>query len=156
MTKQPTEYGLRFRIWYSYWLEIMTETINRRIDIITNAVTLILSATIFTASEFSWLFGGIIAILSGCRIAWQFGKKAEAARQQGKRYLSLINEIHNLSVDETLARINVLEEFDSHALSSLFNPARNRAMISLGKEKHHEKLSVVERLVSGLAGGVPR
>ncbi|HAU4403173.1 TPA: hypothetical protein ACQVJ5_003671 [Serratia marcescens] len=156
MAQQPTEYALRFRIWYSYWLEVMTETINRRIDLTANAVMLILGAGIFANSGLSQLFGAIVAIISGIRVAFQHGKKSEAARQQAKRYLSLINEMHNLSVDEMNARVNMLEEFDSNALSSLFNPARNRAMISLGKKKHHEKLSIVERLVSALAGGVPR
>ncbi|CAE1145034.1 MULTISPECIES: hypothetical protein [Serratia] len=156
MTKQPTEYDLRFRIWYGYWLEVMTETINRRIDISSNAVMLILGAGIFVNSDLSQLFGAIVAVISGIRVACQHGKKAEAARQQSKRYLSLINEMHNLSVDEMISRVNMLEEFDSNALSSLFNPARNRAMISLGKKKHHEKLSIKERMVSCLAGGVPR
>ncbi|WP_406706310.1 hypothetical protein [Sodalis sp.] len=156
MSKQPAEHTLRYRIWYSYWLEVMTETINRRVDTVTNAASLILSAAIFSASDLSWLFGGIIAILSGSRIAWQFGKKAEAARQQNKRYRTLINEMHSLSIDEMQARINTLEEFDSPALSCLLNPARNRATISLGLDKKHmEKLSITERAVSGFACGVP-
>ncbi|CAJ0995252.1 hypothetical protein SODG_002744 [Sodalis praecaptivus] len=156
MSNQPTEHTLRYRIWYSYWLKVMTETLNRRVDTMTNAASLVLGAVIFAASDLSWLFGGIIAILSGSRIAWQFGKKAEAARQQNKRYRTLINEMHSLSIDEMQASINTLEEFDSPALSCLFNPARNRATISLGLDKKHmEKLSITERAVSGLAGGVP-
>ncbi|ENO0609953.1 hypothetical protein ACKEUS_17295 [Yersinia enterocolitica] len=69
MNKQPTEHEIRFRIWCSYWLEVMTETVNRRIDTLINAITLILGASIFATSSFSWLFGAIIAVLSGCRIA---------------------------------------------------------------------------------------
>ncbi|CAK8738321.1 hypothetical protein SODG_002020 [Sodalis praecaptivus] len=32
MSNQPTEHTLRYRIWHSYWLEVMTETLNRRVD----------------------------------------------------------------------------------------------------------------------------
>ncbi|HEN3479442.1 TPA: hypothetical protein U5D84_001086 [Yersinia enterocolitica] len=154
MNKQPTEHEIRFRIWCSYWLEVMTETVNRRIDTLINAMTLILGASIFATSNFSWLFGAIIAVLSGCRIAWQFSRKAESARQQAKRYSGLIDALPNLSIDEAKARLSMLEEFDSTILSSLNNPARNRASISL-EMKHREQLSISERVISWIAGGTP-
>ncbi|HEJ1074325.1 TPA: hypothetical protein SLP25_005053 [Serratia marcescens] len=76
MAQQPTEYTLRFRIWYGYWLEVMTATINRRIDLTANAVMLILGAGIFANSALSQLFGAIVAIISGIRVAFQHGKKS--------------------------------------------------------------------------------
>lgn len=78
MGNLSTEDSLYHRIWYRYWLEVMTETINRRVDTMTNATNLVLGAVIFAASDLSWLFGGIIAIFSGSRIAWQFGKTFQA------------------------------------------------------------------------------
>ncbi|MEC5343385.1 hypothetical protein ABRZ24_12360 [Brenneria populi] len=155
MNKQPTEHEIHFRIWYSYWLEHMTETLNRRIDMFTNAIILTLGSAIFATSHFSWLFGGIIAVLSGFRIAWQYGQKAAAAKQQAKRYAALIDEIPNIAIDETRERLAMLEEFDSVAINSLRNPARNGASVSLSL-KHREPLSFAEKAVSLLAGGTPR
>ncbi|MBQ4791067.1 hypothetical protein WCT78_20115 [Pectobacterium versatile] len=155
MNKQPTEYEVHFRIWYSYWLERMTETLNRRIDVSINAITITLGSAIFATSHFSWLFGGIIAVLSGFRIAWQYGQKAESAKQQVKRYSALIDDLPTITIDETRARLAMLEEFDSAALNSLCNPARNGASISL-KHKHRETLSFAEKTISLLAGSTPR
>ncbi|PWC10908.1 hypothetical protein B4923_15465 [Brenneria roseae subsp. americana] len=155
MNKQPTEHEIHFRIWYSYWLERMTETLNRRIDMFTNAIILTLGAAIFATSHFSWLFGGIIAVLSGFRIAWQYGKKAEAAKQQAKRYASLIDNLPGITIDEIREKLKMLEEFDSVALNSLCNPARNGASISL-RLKYREPLSFIEKAVSLLAGSTPR
>lgn len=154
MNKQPTKYEYHFRIWYCYWLETMTETLNRRIETIMNAIMLILGAMVSGAHHFSWLFGIIIAVLSGCRVAWQFGKKAEAARQQAKRYGVLAHEMGTLEPAEIKARLGMIEEFDSAPLSSLFNPARNRACISLNN-RHREHLTLIEKLTSLLGGGVP-
>ncbi|MGJ3447404.1 hypothetical protein [Enterobacter sp. PTB] len=154
MNKQPTEYDYHFRIWYCYWLETMTETLNRRIETIMNAIMLFLGALVSGTHHFSWLFGIIIAILSACRVAWQFGKKAEAARQQAKRYGVLAHEMDELDLSEVKARLSMIEEFDSVTLNSLFNPARNRACISLNNN-HRESLTVMEKFTSLLGGGVP-
>lgn len=154
MNNAPTDYEIHFRVWYSYWLEVMTATINRRIDTLTNALTLILGASVFASSEYSSLFGGAIAILGGCRIAWQFGQKAESARQQSRRYKGLLDQYSQSDISAIISSLSVIEEFDSAALSSLFNPARNRACVSLGL-KHREKLTLTEKIISFTAGGNP-
>lgn len=155
MSEQPTEYGVKFRIWNSFWLERMTETFNRRMDVWINAVLCILGASVFMQSHLSWLFGGIVAIFSGIRIAWSFGGKAEAAKQQAKRYSSLINDIHKLDVDEMLARLVMLEEFDSAVLISMDNAARNRACLALSQPMC-ERLTRWEKFIAMLSGGIPR
>ena len=133
----------------------MTETLNRRTENAMNASMLILGAVVSSSNHFSWLLGIIIAILSGCRVAWQYGKKAEAARQQAKRYGKLADSMHDLSLPEIKARLEMIEEFDSIPLSSLFNPARNRACISLNN-RHRERLSANEKIISFLSGGIPQ
>ncbi|OVZ93397.1 hypothetical protein CBW54_02465 [Yersinia kristensenii] len=153
--KEPTEHDVRFRIWYSLWLEEMTETLNRRLDTFINAVTLTLGASIFAASHFSWLFGGVIAVLSGCRVAWQFGRVAGSARQQRRRYAVLADDAATLDVTEMRGRLAMLEEFDSPVLGGLKNPAWHRACISLNI-KNNEKLTYMEKVISWLAGGIPR
>lgn len=155
MKNQPTEYDYHYRIWYCYWLEIMTETINRRTETAMNATMLILGAVVSGSNQFSWLLGIVIAILSGCRVAWQYGRKAEAARQQAKRYGKLADSMHELTLTEIKARLDMIEEFDSIPLCSLFNPARNRACISLNI-RHRERLSSHEKFISFLSGGTPQ
>ncbi|EEX2875348.1 hypothetical protein PVO54_001731 [Enterobacter hormaechei] len=159
MNTQPTEHDpkhdLVFRAWNSYWLEHISEAFNRRMDTIINALMLILGASVFANSVFSWLFGGIIAILSGCRIAWHFGQRAEAAKQQARRYCELLDNVHKLSVDEIAARLSMIEEFDSIVMECMDNPARSKACISMGL-KHREHLNFPEKLIALLTVGIPR
>jgi hypothetical protein len=159
MNTQPTEddpkHILIFRAWNSYWLEHISEAFNRRVDTVINALMLILGASVFANSDFSWLFGGIIAILSGCRIAWHFGQRAGAAKQQAKRYSVLLDNANKLSVDEIAARLAMIEEFDSTVMECMDNPARNKACISMGL-KHREHLNLPEKLIALLTVGIPR
>lgn len=159
MNKQPTErdpvHDLTYRIWNSYWLECINGAFNRRVDMTTNAAILILGSTVFVNSHLSWLFGGIIAILSGIRIVWQFGQKSEAAKQQARRYSVLIDELPKLSLDEIAARLSMIEEFDSVVMECMDNPARSKASISMGMA-HRESLSVYEKIIAFLTVGIPR
>ncbi|SMG61874.1 hypothetical protein [Cedecea sp. NFIX57] len=155
MSGQPTRNEIYFRIWYSYWLEVMTETFNRRLDNSIHALLLTLGALVSVTHQPGWVFGIIIAALSACQVAWQYGKQGEAARQQARRYVKLIGQMHSLSPQEILDHLDVIEEFDSTAQSSLFNSARNRTFISLNM-RHREKLTLWEKFISSIAGGIPR
>lgn len=158
MNNQPTErnpkHDLVFRIWNSYWLECIAEKYNRRIDTVINAIMLILGASVFAGSQFSWFSGGVIAILSGCRIAWNFGQRAEAAKQQARRYAVLLDEANKLSIDELAGRLSMIEEFDSIVMECMDNPARSKASISMGLN-HRESLCLSEKLIAMLTVGIP-
>lgn len=154
MNEQPTVHDVLFRIWCSYWLEDMTFKLNDRIDTAINALLLIFGASVFAQSHFSGLFGAMIAVLSGIRVAWHFGRRAESARQQKKRYSTLIDEAPKLTADELGARLATIEEFDSVALNCMNNPARNRASIAMAL-KHRERLSGMEKFIAMLTGGIP-
>jgi len=154
MTEQPTEHDLQFRIWYSYWLEMMVATSNRRVDTVINTVMLVLGSGVFVQSQLSWLFGGVIAVLSGCRIAWKFAQKAEAAAQQARRYSALIDVMAGLGVDEICQRLSMIQEFDSQVLGSMVKPARQKACIAMGLA-HRETLSFTEKVTAALTGGIP-
>ncbi|WP_285280040.1 hypothetical protein, partial [Escherichia coli] len=111
MNRQPTEnhperrHEVMFRLWNSYWIEHISEVFNRRMDTVINAVILTSGATVFAGSNFSWLLGGIVAVLSGCNIAWKFGRRAHAAKEQAHRYNVLITESDGLSTEVLLARL---------------------------------------------------
>lgn len=154
-TVRNPKHDLTFRIWNSYWLECITEKFNRRIDTVINATMLILGASVFAGSQFSWLSGGFIAILSGCRIAWNFGQRAEAAKQQARRYSMLLNDIDKSSTDELAVRLSMIEEFDSIVMECMDNPARSKASISMGLT-HRESLRFAEKLIAVLTVGIPR
>ncbi|KNA29564.1 hypothetical protein ACO03_11740 [Pantoea ananatis] len=159
MNNQPTEreamHGLVFRVWNSFWLERIAEIFNRRIDTIINALMLILGASVFVHTHLSWIFGGVIAVLSGCRIAWNFAERAEAAKQQVRRYAILLGDIHRLGSDEISARLSMIEEFDSIVMECMDNPARSKASISMGI-KHRESLSLSEKFISLITVGIPK
>lgn len=159
MNTQPTEHDkihdLVFRAWNSYWLEHISEAFNRRTDTLINALMLALGASVFANSALSWLCGGVIAILSACRIAWNFGQRAEAAKQQAKRYSTLLDGIHDLNANEIAARLSMIEEFDSTVMECMDNPARSKACISMGL-KHREHLNFPEKLIALLTIGIPR
>lgn len=154
-TDTDTKYQLTFRAWNSYWLECIAERFNRRLDTIFNAMTLIFGASIFAGSDWGWFFGGAIAVFSGCRIAWNFSQRAEAAKQQARRYSILLDEIDQLSADEISARLSIIEEFDSIIMECMDNPARNKACIAMGNN-HRESLQITEKLMAALTVGIPR
>lgn len=154
-TQQNINHDLTFRIWNSYWLECITEKFNRRIDTVMNATMLILGTAIFMDSPFSGLSGASIAILSGCRVAWNFGQRAEAARQQARRYSLLIKDIEKSSTGEITARLSTIEEFDSIVMECMDNPARSKASISMGLS-HRESLHFSEKLIAVITVGIPK
>ncbi len=100
-------------------------------DTVINAVILTSGATVFAGSNFSWLLGGIVAVLSGCNIAWKFGRRAQAAKEQAHRYNVLITESDGLSTEVLLARLVEIEKQDSPVLECMDNPARNKACAAL-------------------------
>ncbi|MFP9230162.1 hypothetical protein [Pectobacterium cacticida] len=155
MEKQPTEHDVMFQLHYSYYLEVMTEILNRRVDTAINAVILTLGAAVFANSSYGRLFGGIVAVLTGFRIACKFSQKAANAKAQTLRYSRLIDDAHGLTPSDISHRLSTLEEFDSDTLSSLLNPARQRAIIKMGLP-NSESLSLFEKLMAFLAGGIPK
>lgn len=159
MNTQPSEhdpkYQLTFRAWNCYWIEYINEVFNRRIDTTINALMLILGAFVSMNSSFSWLFGGIIAVLSGCRIAWNFGKKAGVSKQQMQRYAAILDDAHKLSVEELSARLSLISEFDGAVMECMDNPARNKASIAMGYTPK-EHLNFPEKLIALLTIGIPR
>lgn len=161
MNRQPTEnhaerrHEVMFRLWNSYWLEHISEVFNRRMDTVINAVILTSGATVFAGSNFSWLLGGIVAVLSGCNIAWKFGRRAQAAKEQAHRYNVLITESDGLSTEVLLARLVEIEKQDSPVLQCMDNPARNKACAALGLN-HRESLSLSEKIIASLTVGASR
>ncbi|EOS4318697.1 hypothetical protein HIU27_RS10930 [Escherichia coli] len=163
MNKKPTEneirerHDLMFRLWNSYWLEYIAHVFNRRIDTAINAVILISGATVFSDSNFGWLLGGVVAVLGGCNIAWKFGQRAQAAKEQAHRYNVLISESEsaNPGNDVVLKKLLEIEVHDSPVLECMDKPARNKACMSMGL-KHRDHLSFSQKLVALLTVGIPR
>ncbi|CTT86632.1 TPA: hypothetical protein ACI7JC_000957 [Escherichia coli] len=160
MGNQPSEnnaarrHEVMYRLWNSYWLEHIVEVFNRRMDTVINAVILTLGATVFADSNFSWLLGGIVAVLSGCNIAWKFGQRAEAAKAQAHRYSVLISESGNLSTEDVLNRLLETEKQDSPVIEGMDAVARNKASASMGL-KHRDQLSLPQKIIALLTVGNP-
>lgn len=153
MNKQPT-HDLIFDIHYSYHLETMTAILNRRLDRAICFSQLLLGSAVFASSAYGWLLGLLIAVLAAFQFSFKPGEAAGQARAQAFRYQQLLAEIGKISQEEAEQKRLKLEEQDSPVLSSLFNPARQRATNALGYD-HKETFSRGEKFFAWLAGGVP-
>lgn len=153
MSNKPAS-DLKFQATYSYYLEVMTETFNRRTDNLMNFLLILTGGLTSVGVQFGWLCGILAIVFSAYRVAYKPADKAASAEAQKKRYSRLLSDIDIASDAEIARRLEELEEFDSIAPTSLYNPARNRASIEL----HHkiEPLTKFEKLMAFLAGGIPK
>ena len=153
MSNQPAS-DLEFQATYCYYLEVMTETFNRRTDNLMNFLLILTGGLTSVGIQFGWLCGTLAVIFSAYRVAYKPADKAASAEAQKKRYSRLLSDMPTASVTEISRRLDELEEFDSNAPTSLFNPARNRASIELRRDI--EPLTTFEKLMALLAGGIPK
>jgi hypothetical protein len=153
MSNKPAS-DLKFQATYSYYLEVMTETFNRRTDNLMNFLLILTGGLTSVGVQFGWLCGLLAIVFSAYRVAYKPADKAASAEAQKKRYSRLLCDVDMASDAEIARRLEELEEFDSNAPTSLCNPARNRASIEL----YHkiEPLTKFEKLMAFLAGGIPK
>ncbi|EBC4877339.1 hypothetical protein C2W27_14425 [Salmonella enterica] len=145
---------LELTVYYSYYLEVMTEALNRRTDRFLCFVQFLLGASVFTDSRYGWLIGFVIALISAVQFSCKPGTAAGHAKLQAHRYKKLCDELPELNRDQVLSRLHKIEENDSQINTRLCNPARLRACIALGLKKD-AKLSPCEKVIAYLAGGIP-
>lgn len=153
MSNKPAS-DLKFQATYSYYLEVMTETFNRRTDNLMNFLLILTGGLTSVGVQFGWLCGILAIVFSAYRVAYKPADRAASAEAQKKRYSRLLSDVDIASDAEIARRLEELEEFDSNAPTSLYNPARNRASIEL----YHkiEPLTKFEKLMAFLAGGIPK
>ncbi|CZU61556.1 MULTISPECIES: hypothetical protein [Enterobacter cloacae complex] len=153
MSNKPAS-DLKFQATYSYYLEVMTETFNRRTDNLMNFLLILSGGLTSVGVQFGWLCGIFAIVFSAYRVAYKPADKAASAEAQKKRYSRLLSDVDIASDAEIARRLEELEEFDSNAPTSLYNPARNRASIELHRKI--EPLTKFEKLMAFLAGGIPK
>ncbi|MEI9627408.1 hypothetical protein [Phytobacter diazotrophicus] len=153
MSNQPAT-DLIFQATYCYYLEVMTETFNRRTDNLMNFLLILTGGLTSVGVQFGWLCGILAVVFSAYRVAYKPADKAASAEAQKKRYSRLLSDISTASYAEISRRLEELEEFDSSAPTSLYNPARNRASIEL--RLTIEPLTKFEKLMAFVAGGIPK
>jgi hypothetical protein len=86
---------------------------------------------------------------------WHINPQIKQPRQKHRKTLfRLLSDITAASDAEISRRLDELEEFDSSAPTSLYNPARNRASIEL--RLTIEPLTTFEKLMAFVAGGIPK
>ncbi|MDU3417427.1 MAG: hypothetical protein E7F44_04940 [Morganella morganii] len=157
MTNQPSENNSAFEISYSLYLEEMTGTFNRRCNQFCYFIQMFLGASVFANASFGWLLGIVIAFISALQFTMKFGEKAGNAKAQSHRYRVLLDASPSLTTDEILKQQHVIEKDDTAVLTSLYNPARKRASISLyGQDvESAHPLTKWEKAVSFIGGGIP-
>ncbi|WP_339057541.1 hypothetical protein [Candidatus Regiella endosymbiont of Tuberolachnus salignus] len=153
MNTQPPR-DLLFELYYSYYLEKMTETLNRRIDKLGCFFQMFLGLVVVVNSAYGWLCGILIASMSGFQFSFKPGEVAGHAKNQALKYRQLIDEIEKISPDIIAKKRLEIEKEDSPTLSSLFNPARKRAAITLNYPQE-KPLTLNEKCFAWMAGGIP-
>ncbi|HEJ8280784.1 TPA: hypothetical protein SML19_001244 [Klebsiella oxytoca] len=146
--------NLIFQATYCYYLEVMTETFNRRTDNLMNFLLILTGGLTSIGVQFGWLCGILAVFFSAYRVAYKPADKAARAEAQKKRYSRLLSDIPAAPNAEIARRIAELEEFDSSAPTSLYNPARNRTSVELRLDI--ESLTKFEKIMALLAGGIPK
>lgn len=144
-----------FTLCYSHYLEVMTETLNRRCERMICFFQFLLGSAVFAQSSLGWLFGATVAVCAALQYSWNPGKLAANARKQSFRYQQLRNNLDNLTAKTLAQEMQIVERDDSLVTNALLNPARCRAYIALGWPQV-EKLTHWERIVAFLAGGIPQ
>jgi hypothetical protein len=145
---------LKLTAHYSYYLEVMTGTLNQRIDRFLCFCQFLLGASVFADSAYGWLIGFLIAAISAAQLAYKPGAAAGHAKLQAHRYKMLCDTLDKLDHDEAQAQLHKIEENDSQINTLLCNPARLRACIALGFKKD-ATLTSREKLAACLGGGIP-
>ncbi|EAC0780288.1 hypothetical protein RKT29_002062 [Salmonella enterica subsp. enterica serovar Lome] len=147
-----------FDAMYSYHLEKMFCTITGRIDRLITFVIILSGCSVFASvSGYMW-FGAIVAALSICLVVFQFSRASGAAEEHAREYLTLITDEPELTDEALLARFKRLQASDSSTWSVLNSAAYLRSCIALGLPipEDASELSVTEKIMSWLAGDLPR
>ena len=150
---QPSD-TLKLTVHYGYYLEVMTSTLNQRLDRFLCFCQFLLGASVFADSAFGWLIGFLIAAISAAQLACKPGAAAGHARLQAQRYRVLCDDLETLDHATAQARLHDIEKNDSTVNTLLCNPARLRACIALGFRKD-ASLTRKERLTAWMGGGIP-
>ncbi|EAA5550230.1 hypothetical protein ZK99_004770 [Salmonella enterica subsp. enterica] len=145
----------KFAVYYNQYLELMTETLNRRCERTLCFFQFLLGSAVFAQSSVGWLFGAVVATCAAFQYSWNPGKIASNAKKQAYRYQRLRDNFNKLTSESLADKMHVIEQNDSPLINSLLNPARCRAYIALGWPQV-EKLTRWERIVAFLAGGIPQ
>lgn len=151
-----TRHDLVFDINYSYFLEKMSATLTGRIDRFISVTLMVLGCAVFSPYSGVFIFGVLIAALSAVQFIYQFGKISGLSEEQAKRYLQLMTEEANLSDSDLLVRFCKLQENDSSPFGLLKGAAFKRTCYKLGFEDTSDSLANMEKIVSWLAGDLPK
>lgn len=81
MSDQPAS-DLIFQATYCYYLEVMTETFNRRTDNLMNFLLILTGGLTSVGVQFGWLCGILAVIFSAYRVAYKPADKAACADAQ--------------------------------------------------------------------------
>jgi hypothetical protein len=151
---QPSD-EQKFLVYYNQYLELMTETLNRRCERTLCFCQFLLGSAVFAQSPHGWLFGAAVAVCAAFQYSWNPGEIAANARMQAYRYQLLRDAFDDMTQEELARQISATEQSDSPLMNALLNPARCRAYIALGWPQV-EILTRREKIMAWLAGGIPR
>ncbi|MBV7694095.1 hypothetical protein KV701_20490, partial [Limnobaculum sp. M2-1] len=108
-----------FELNHSYYLEKMHATLFGRIDRFLYLIIIFLGASVFASFKGTFVFGGLIALVSALSFVYQFGKASAYADDRSKKYLLLIRKAPDLDDKPLKEELIKLEDFDSKVWHSL-------------------------------------
>lgn len=143
-----------FNLYYSFHLENIYETLNRRLANLLYLIQFILGSAVF-ANYHGWIIGLTLTIITAVQYIYKPSENALNARKKKNKYRKLINSLELIDTAILLKEKLKLENNDSSELRSVFKLAALRAAIETDRQEV-EKLNYFEKLIAFCAGGIQR
>ncbi|MBG6242999.1 MAG: hypothetical protein EKE20_14775 [Candidatus Symbiopectobacterium sp. Dall1.0] len=149
-----------FDILCSARLYKMQSTIAERLNKIINTILLLAGASIFggVSGVIAVIMGFCIALLTTIQTNYNFSIVAEKSKMQYNAYYRLYKENYYYSDDALVQKLHEIEREDTGVWTVLHYPAilRCRIIRRLPGGNLDPKLTVLEKVVSWLAGDMPK
>ncbi|EDT7807115.1 hypothetical protein NRW27_000427 [Salmonella enterica] len=145
-----------FQLHYSYYIEIFTYILLRRITRLLWFIQIIAACAVMTNALPAWISGSLMIICTYFLCAYRTHGDSIRAAIQACRYSELISRSDELTDNEIKVQLRLLEYNDSSVMNVFLNPAYYRACIRNGVTPETRPLTRTEKLFAALAGGIPQ
>ncbi|MDR5859433.1 hypothetical protein FZZ93_05645 [Halomonas eurihalina] len=146
---------LEFRVYVSFCVEKVTETLNARAERFCTFLLILLGSAVFAEMSNTFVLGVAVAAIAAVQFVCRFGEAAGAAKAQKHRYSGLLGSMSRLGDDELQSRIDRIEELDTRSPSFIDVIAYNKACYMCEKEDGMRPLPTFAWLMAFLVGGHP-
>lgn len=152
-------HNVRFRVYVSWYIELFSSTLYRRIERLCIFMQLLLGSAVIGELWNMQLTGLLVVLITCYQLTWKPDTVGDNAARQASGYSNLIDGLGCLDDDAVMDRIRKMEASDTPApLLAIRKMARIQACVTTGNHRtaaeEMEKLSFFRRMVIWFAGGI--